>query len=48
MADDGDLDVVMIFGFGEEAPARDAHFARVGVTGPDAANLRRAYFVGGT
>src|SRR5262245_64619250 len=35
----------MVFGFGEEASARDAHFARIGVAGPYAANLRRADFV---
>src|SRR5262245_56003455 len=45
LTDDGDLDVVMVLGFGEEAPARDAHFTRIGVAGPYAANLRRADFV---
>src|SRR5262249_47531061 len=44
-ADDGDLDVVLILGFGKEASARDGHFASIRVTGPNAAKLRRANFV---
>src|SRR5262249_20110509 len=45
VTDDGDFDAVMVFGFGEEASARDANFARISVASPYAANLRRADFV---
>src|SRR5262249_50242889 len=42
IADDCDFDVVLVFGFTEETPACDGDLACTGVSGPDAAHLRRA------